>query len=295
MNSSAVVVRAGSRSIHAKWLSGCPARFDLIVAAYEDLPPELTSAATESIFIPGTKVAGWSRLFSDRPELLQRYEQIALMDDDLLCSACDINASFDAGRKYQLSLWQPSLSWTSYFSHAVFLNNPLFRVRYVNFIEMMCPFFSADHLGRSLPLFALGYETGIDRLWCRLRRDWRGAYAVLDDVQFEHTRPVGQNRKDQGFIGVHGEYQTVIDQMEEAVGVFFRGPVAYAGIDRNGVEIKGRFPMAVRALATLAAWRSTVNAGWFYRPVVDHVRHILTRPINNDLLDLKVIKPTFRR
>jgi hypothetical protein len=280
-----VVLRAGKHSVHPKWRPGIAA-FDLIVSGYEDLPIELTQMAAATLMIPGPKIASWGRLFGDNPHLLDNYEQIALLDDDLLCSIDDINTMFAAGRTHGLLLWQPSLAWDGYYTYGITLNNPFFYMRYVNFIELMCPFFANDQLKMTLPLFSLGYEIYIDRLWCRLNANSERRFAIVDAVTFRHCRPVAQNAQAQGFSiqsrqDKGGVYQPVIDQIEAELAVRFRGPVAYAGILRTGRIISGRLIMAVTALAVLRGWRQHIE-NKFIEPVLDHVRHNLTRPIDNE-------------
>jgi hypothetical protein len=292
MHQDLIIVRCGAGSQHGNWLDR-ERHYDVIIFGYEPLPAHLTDGAAEVIIMPGPKVVCWQKLLQTRPEILTRYQQIALLDDDLAGSAADINKLFAYGRSRGLSLWQPSLSWDSYFSYAVTLHNPTFRLRYVNFVEMMCPFFSAEQLRRALPLFGLGYEVNIDRLWCRLRPDWCKAYAIVDEVQFRHTRPVGLSAAAQGFgDGLRhrsgNRYQSMIDRAEQETGLYFRGPVAYAGEARNGQAINGRFAMALRTAALLRAARHRVNHR-FYRPVADHLRHILTRPIDNEPIDLSLV------
>jgi len=95
-------------------------------------------------------------------------------------------------------------------------------------------------LSRVLPLFSARLETGVDLLWCRVLDEARYKFAVIDTVSVRHTRAVGQQRADQGFIGENSEYQTVINKMELQTGVVvFKGPVAYAAVLRNGWRAEG--------------------------------------------------------
>lgn len=287
-----MIVRAGCRSEHLRWLTGTP-EFDLIIYAYEELPAALCVGG-DVITFTGRKVAAWHELFAENPHLLTDYERIALLDDDLICTAADINAAFMIGARHGLSIWQPSLSWDSYYSYGVTLHNPLFTLRYVNFIEMMCAFFSVEQLVRVLPLFTLGYEISIDRFWCRMRPDWRGAYAVVDAVQFRHARPVGQvaRARDEPHCrrgGTRNVYQADIDHIEVETGIVFQGPVAYCGVTSGGRRIGGRVLMALSAIMALGAARRSVDEK-FLKPVIDHIRHILFRPIDNEPLDLSEIK-----
>src|SRR5277367_5314064 len=233
-----VVVRAGRTSLHPRWLRGAAPNFDLLIAAYEETPAVPPSLRIRETFLPGRKIGGYHRLFTESPELLREYDQIALFDDDIDCDSTTINRLFAEGSRYSLELYQPSLTWDSYISHGMVLRNPLTRLRFVNFVEMMCPVFSASMLSRALPLFSVKLETGIDLLWCRLLDEAHYKFAVIDAVSVRHTRPVGQQRAAQGFIGEDSEYQTVVDKMELRTGVTFRGPVAYAAVLRNGWRVE---------------------------------------------------------
>ncbi len=298
MHQDLIIVRCGASSQHGNWLSH-ERKYDIIIYGYEPLPAHLTKGAAEVIIMPGSKIFSLNKLLQFRTDILSRYQQIALLDDDLAGSSADINKLFAYGRSRGLSLWQPSLTWDSYFSYAVTLHNPLFRLRYVNFVEMMCPFFSAAHLRLALPLFGLGYEVHIDRLWCRLRPDWCKAYAIIDDVQFRHTRPVGITAAAKGFgagLPIRGgnRYQSMIDVAEQETGIHFRGPVPYAGEDCNGEAINSRLGMALRATALLRAVPRRINHR-FYSAVADLVRHIVTRPIDNEPINLSLVTDRVRQ
>ena len=194
-----VVVRAGPNSLHPGWTQGPgEPEFDLLVAAYEAGSSD--SSAEWLIRLPGRKIAGYNELFRLHPELLERYEYIALFDDDIRVGKQDLNRLFSIGREYRLQLFQPTLSWDSYFSYAATLSErKRYVLRYTNIVEMMCPVFSASHLKLALPLFGLGYETGIDLVWTHLADDPWYKYAIIDDVVVRHTRPVGTTKAQQGF------------------------------------------------------------------------------------------------
>jgi len=144
-------------------------------------------------------------------------------------------------------------------------------------------------LSRVLPLFSARLETGVDLLWCRVLDEARYKFAVIDTVSVRHTRAVGQQRADQGFIGENSEYQTVVNKMELQTGVVFRGPVAYSAVLRNGWRAEGRLKMAAISLATLFSTQRPKGSRWYYRPIVDHVRHNLTRPIDNEPIDFDAV------
>ena len=281
-----VVVRAGRASMHPRWLRGAAPNFDLLVAAFEETPAVPPSPRISETFLPGRKITGYYRLFTELPELLREYDQIALFDDDIDCDSTTINRLFEEGRRYSLELYQPSLTWDSYISHGMVLRNPVTRLRFVNFVEMMCPVFSASMLARALPLFSVRLETAIDLLWCRLLEEARCKFAVIDTASVRHTRAVGKYRARQGFVGENAEYQTVIDKVQQRTGIPFHGPVAYAAVLRNGRRIERRWEMAAISLAPLFSNAKPKGSIWYYRPIVDHIWHNLTRPIGNERIDL---------
>lgn len=281
-HANAVIVRAGSRSLHPNWLQGGVPEFDLYVLSYAPCPASPATTFTQEIPLPGQKVAGWNAFFKQRPEILDRYERIALIDNDIDTNASDINLAFRRGKEHALWLWQPSLTADSYFTYGIFLQNSLFSLRWVNFIEMMCPFFSAAYLKRCVGLFELGYETGIDRLWCRIEKDSALRFAVLDEISVRHTEQVGKEAYLQGFAGDTANYQTVVDRMEQRFRIVFHGPVAYAGLLRNNRKVAGRLAMATLSCAIFLGYGRSVIRKWFFKAATDHVRHNLTRPIDAD-------------
>jgi len=274
-----VVVRAGRKSLHPQWLA--ERNFALMVAWYEQ--PEIDPAAPAPWLtyrdVPGPKVAGFAALFRSEPQLLEDYSHIALIDDDIAADATAIARCFAIGVECGLEIWQPSLTWSSFYSYAIFLHNPVTRLRYCNFIEMLCPFFSATALTRTLPLFDLGYETGIDRAWCRLSDDPLYKYAVVDAVEFTHTRPIGTTAKQQGF---DRDYDEVLAAFEQQHGIVFQGPVVYGGMLKGGLRFSSRLLSTVISIAAMGAIvRSRVGARFSLMRLLDHVRHNLTRPIDN--------------
>ena len=109
-----VITRAGPQSLHKSWLCTYQHRnFDVLVAAYDRAAMARDEAGLEHILIPGPKVRGWHQLFQLRPDLVRRYRSIALIDDDIKTKPGDVIRCFDYGADLELSIWQPSLTWTA--------------------------------------------------------------------------------------------------------------------------------------------------------------------------------------
>lgn len=290
-----VIVRAGRGSLHSRYAADDASRkYDVLVAAWQDgvAPPE--GPNDRLVMQPGQKIAGYHSLFERFPDLLDTYTHIALVDDDIDMSPEAVNRSFEAGSAENLSIWQPSLTWDSYFSYAAFLRNPAFQLRYTNFVEMMCPFFRADALRKALPLFDLGYDVGPDLVWTRLEEDNHCRAAILDTVSVHHTRPVGKAKRartEGRFKRYDSEVQTFLDQ----AGLGFRGNVVYAAKTRGGRALAGRGQIAFRYMALMAGFVRTPMVKWkFLRLVSDAIRHVLIRPKSLDPIDAQSVAQTVR-
>lgn len=287
-----VVVRAGRNSLHPGWRD--PERragFDLLVARYEPGPSLPARPGVAEVASPGTKVAGYASLFRHYPALLDRYDFIALFDDDLQMRQADIDRLFRIGTRYGLDLFQPALSWDSHFTYAALLQNPQFLLRYTNMVEMMCPVFRAAHLRRALPLFDLSFETGIDLVWCRLTEASRPRCAIVDAVSVTHTRPVGTTKNRQGFAPDE-TYDRQIKALLDRFGISFRGTVTYAAVGRDGRHVSSRLLIAARSLTLWRAIRVTpLTTRHFLRFLTDYLRHSLLRPLNLSPVDLRQPAP----
>jgi hypothetical protein len=285
--SNIVIVRAGRNSLHEGWLEHDGERgFDLLIAAYEPTVEAREASQTARVLVPGPTIGGYARIFRLYPELLRSYEFIGLFDDDLIASQEDIERLFRVGRAHNLDLFQPALSWDSHFSYAATLAQKGYRLRFTNAVEMMCPVFSASHLQRALPLFELGYETGVDLLWTRLTDNPWFRYAIVDEVVFNHTRAVGTTKVLQGFASDE-RYDRKVQEVLDRFGASFRGFVSYAAIDSQGQAVMSRTAIALRSIGTWAALiRTPLPSPIFARLAPDFTRHCLLRPVNLRPIDL---------
>lgn len=244
MKQNLVVVRAGDRSLHARWqdIPYADRDYDLLIsyfsdAAYAAFTPE---PGVEAVLVKGGKWDGLHATLLDRD--LSDYDYIWLPDDDLDISAQDVNALFAAMRDHGLQIAQPSLTPDSYYSHFVFCRCPGFTLRYTNYIEIMAPCLHRDVLTRALPLFRgtmSGY--GLDYIWCRWKE--AGAYrvAILDEIAMHHTRPIGKAlrsaMKDSGNL-TSEEEEVILKQMFDLSKRTV--PIVIGAILEGGQPLSGR-------------------------------------------------------
>ncbi len=186
-----VIVRAGDHSLHPRWLEdGARRSWDLLVSYFGDDPEKYRRDDVIRIDGKGPKWPALRALIEAEWDLVSRYDYIWLPDDDIACRGRDIDRLFRLAAEYRLCLSQPSLTLDSYFSWLVTLRNPLLRLRFVNFVEIMVPCFRRDFLERSLPAMSNNLSGwGLDHLWPTMLGPRE--MAIFDAVAVTHTRPIG--------------------------------------------------------------------------------------------------------
>jgi hypothetical protein len=187
-----VVVRAGDQSLHPQWTSDLDTRdWDLVVSYFGDDPHRYRGAGETRIDDKGVKFPGLYS-FLTRNDTWRRYDYILFPDDDLAAEQASLSALFAQAVELKLSLAQPALSWSSYYSHRVTVRHPSFRARWTNFIEGMAPCFERGFLETCLHTFGESQSGwGLDWVWPRLLGPETRRSAIIDAVTVTHTRPVG--------------------------------------------------------------------------------------------------------
>jgi hypothetical protein len=245
-----VIVRAGSNSLHRRWLELPHAErgYDLVVSYYDE---EAFSAfeATEGVSAILVKGGKWDGLFQTLAGLdIEAYDYFWLPDDDIDAAAADVNAIFDLCRSNGLAVAQPALTRESYFSHFIFSQCPGFRLRFTNYVEIMAPCLGRDILLRALPFFRdtmSGF--GLDYIWCRWPESGAFRAAILDTVAVHHTRPVGKVLK--SAIAASGRPASTVEEqrLKDLFALTRRTvPLSFAGILDNGEPVVGRIAMGAR-------------------------------------------------
>lgn len=188
-----VIVRAGNKSLHPKWLGGPePRNWDLVISYFGDDPDIYRVDDVVRIDSKGPKWTPLQALVMQHPQYLDMYDYIWFPDDDLEMKKQDMNRFFDICREHRLELAQPALTVNSPVTHPLVFENTLSRIRFTNFVEVMAPCFSIACLQRVLPTFNCTQSGwGIDWLWPRIVDNPNSGVAIVDDVVIRHTRPLG--------------------------------------------------------------------------------------------------------
>jgi hypothetical protein len=245
-----VIVRAGPKSLHGRWLELPRAErgYDL-VASYYDEEAFNAFEATDGVSAVLIKGGKWDGLFETLTGLdIEAYDYFWLPDDDIDATAADVNAIFDLCRSNGLAVAQPALTRDSYFSHFIFSQCPGFRLRYTNYVEIMAPCLGREVLLRALPFFRdtmSGF--GLDYIWCRWPESGAFRTAILDTVAVHHTRPVGMVLK--SAIAASGRPVSIVEEqrLKDLFALTRRTvPLSFAGILDNGEPVTGRIAMGAR-------------------------------------------------
>ena len=182
-----IVVRAGDRSLHRRWLNDSRARaFDLLVSYYGAQPGRYASRAEHYDAWPGPRWPAHDRLWRERRELFDRYDHVAFVCDDVDADTRTWNALFRLADWFGLDLAQAAVD--GYANHPITMPVAGAFLRYTDFVEVMCPVFSRRALARCGDTFGASVSGwGLEALWtARLPYpDYRTA--IVDRLRVTHT------------------------------------------------------------------------------------------------------------
>jgi hypothetical protein len=269
-----LVSRVGAKSLHHNWLDDITDRnFDVFLSSYDGNLGDFNQEGVQTEHRPGYKIKGYNGFLNDHVALWSGYDYVCFMDEDIDVDVASLNKMFRLSAKYNLKIAQPSLTHDSYFSYASLLHQRPWKLRYVNFIEMMCPVFRVDVLAQIAPLYGLGYEVGIDLIWCNLVFNSETDFAVLDSVQIRHTEPVGTQKKTNGFP----DGKSYEDDMNASLAQFnlprFRC-IPYAAVDHLDTTVHSRTRLKLAALALAPSVFYKRPVGLRLRCFLAHLYHL---------------------
>ncbi len=160
--------------------------FDVMLVNYSDSPGKHFDICDYYFEAKGFKFEVIKEAIESNIELIKKYDFIWLPDDDLKIKSLEINTLFQICRQYNLALAQPSVI-RGEIIHSFLRRRFHCILRYVNFVELMCPVFSREALFKVLDTFTINRSAyGIDWLWAeRLKKE---RVAVIDAVGVHHKR-----------------------------------------------------------------------------------------------------------
>lgn len=178
-----VFTSAGDKSNLSLWLKG-RRNFDLWVCYYGEQEGRHKESSDYYMARKGGKFPNFHFAYQRWRHLIDQYEAILIMDDDIIISGSDISRLFDIRRHYDLWVIQPAFLPEGKICHAITRQRPCTFMRSVNFVEVTCPLFRKDKLDEFMRVYdpvLVGW--GID-LWMTslFAPDVEGRMAVIDAV-----------------------------------------------------------------------------------------------------------------
>ncbi len=139
-----------------------------------------------------TKEKGTKWVFAKKyldPNLIEMYDYVWLMDDDLEVEENLIDVVIDTMKYYNLNISQPSLTPDSFYSHNITLKQNNSIGRYTDFVEIMCPVYNKKTWAHVYNLIDIDInKNGWGYDFIQLNR-----MAIIDKVSVKHTRPIGDS------------------------------------------------------------------------------------------------------
>jgi hypothetical protein len=191
MRKNLIVVRAGDQSVHPEWLDSRYRRnFDVYVSYFGATPGRFRAQAEHYHAEAGLRWPTHDRICREQWSLLERYDYVAFVSDDVQAPQAAWNALFSACRRYRLDLAQPAIE--GYASHEITRPQSRCILRYTNFVEIMCPIFDRAALQKLRGTFSESVSGwGLDCLWGNLLPYPQFNVAIIDAIPVRHARPQG--------------------------------------------------------------------------------------------------------
>jgi hypothetical protein len=190
----AVYLQCGAGSLWGNWRPSQDQTWDLLVNHYDATYVGKIPCGVEFRQLgknPGTKFTSFHSLLTKYPHMLEPYEYIFLLDDDVTFKNGDINRLFSIIQQHSWEMAQPSLSINSQCSFQVFFNPNKRGWRQVNGVELMMPVYSSRILSIVKQLIGQSISGwGFDPALSMLAAEQGFRAAVVDDVIAQHFKPI---------------------------------------------------------------------------------------------------------
>ena len=190
MGKNLIISPTGLNTYAYDWIKEFP-EFDITLLCHVE-DDEYCNKLSQTFDVVRINYDKWKKIktyLKENPRIIEQYENFWFPDDDIKIDTKSINELFDIHSKNNLSLSQPAI--IGYISHNIVKPQPNL-LRYVSFVEIMCPMMSRDCLKLLIETFDLSESGwGLDILWGKLL-EYKNM-AIIDKIIAEHTRPIGIN------------------------------------------------------------------------------------------------------
>ena len=217
MKKNLIISPTGHNSLYKDWLGKNQNEnsFDIIFLCYEDndFYKELNDLGFKAYKYKGEKWSIIKNFLLENKNIIDSYDFFWFPDDDLKITNEQINLFFEVNKEYDLWLSQPSAS--GFTSHKVTNRKDNLKLRFTNFVEIMCPLMSKICLTKLIDSFEYSKSGwGLDFLWPKLLGYPKNKIAIIDLVNIIHTRPVGGEYGNRFLISPHKEMMILMKQFD---------------------------------------------------------------------------------
>ena len=153
-----VYTSAGDNSNIHYWLKNFNGQkveksFDLWVTYYGNQRNKYKEISDFYNMRRGGKFQNLLYVYQQWKEILDNYEAIFILDDDIIIDCNAINRLFEIREQFDLWLLQPAFDPRGKISHPITKVNRSCFMRYTNFVENTCPLFRKDKLAGFMKIF----------------------------------------------------------------------------------------------------------------------------------------------
>lgn len=174
------------------------AGFDLLLFDYSGCAP-----APEGVAMLSCATACKGEIYREvhtwlAAQPIGRYSHVGLIDDDIELAWSDLNRLLEIARTHGCDAFQPALSTDSEYDHSRFVARPGGVLRWVDWIEVMMPFYRTDVFLAGREFFARSISSyGLDQFVMPTLHKLAGhdRVAVIDAVVVRHGRPITSDGK----------------------------------------------------------------------------------------------------
>lgn len=144
-NKYLVFTSAGNNSNLMHWLEG-EKNFDLWISYFGDDENKYSEFADYYMMRKGGKFPVLHYIYQHWASIVEQYDAIFVLDDDLIFNGTDICQLFETLTRENLSLLQPAFDKRGKVSFKLNEVQPFSKLRYANFVEVACPMFTENEL-----------------------------------------------------------------------------------------------------------------------------------------------------
>lgn len=198
-----LIIPCGKNSTHTTWVQNhADHGFDLCLLNYSGQEFEDTNSKSAKFVVPcsGMKWKLISAFYSANPNVIDQYDYVMMMDDDIETTPSEIKKFFDVCHTQGFDLAQPGLGSGSNYTYPSTSKIDGAIYHNTSTVEIMTPCFSKRVLKETLEDIhscSIGFGWGLEGVWIRKFLSYGGGsvfggkIGVIDCVDFYHRRPVG--------------------------------------------------------------------------------------------------------